>query len=73
MNPAYKVGQFRLRFAQLEKSPKFGDGTKFTIRRVCIVEYLTIREGPLEKLWGGGGGGGGGGRGIFEAPEFFFL
>ena len=46
MNLAYKVGQFRLRFAHLEKSPKFGGGTKFTIRFAdwvkCIVEYLTI-------------------------------
>ena len=46
MNLAYKVGQFRLRFAHLEKSAKFGGGTKFTIRFAdwvkCIVEYLTI-------------------------------
>lgn len=32
MNLAYKVGQFRLRFAHLEKRPKFGGGTKLTIR-----------------------------------------
>ena len=29
-----------------------------------------IRDGPLEKLWGGGGGGGGE---IFEPQEFFFV
>ena len=29
-----------------------------------------LRDGPLEKLWGGGGGGG---LGIFEPQEFFSL
>ena len=28
-------------------------------------EILSIRDGPLEKLWGG--------RGIFEPQEFFFV
>ena len=32
------------------------------------TKTLTLRDGPLEKLWGGGGG-----RGIFEAQEFFFV
>ena len=27
-----------------------------------------LRDGPLEKLWGGGGG-----LGIFEPQEFFFF
>ena len=30
-------------------------------------EILSIRDGPLEKLWGEGGGG------IFEPQEFFFV
>ena len=29
---------------------------------------ICLRDGPLEKLWGGGGGG----LGIFEPQEFFF-
>ena len=32
-----------------------------------LPQFLgTLRDGPLEKLWGGG-------RGIFEPPEFFFV
>ena len=31
----------------------------------CVADAL--RDGPLEKLWGGGG------RGIFEPQEFFFV
>ena len=30
------------------------------------TKTLTLRDGPLEKLWGGG-------RGIFEPQEFFFV
>ena len=29
------------------------------------VNYTQLRDGPLEKLWGGGG--------IFEPQEFFFV
>ena len=32
----------------------------------CVADAL--RDGPLEKLWGGGGE-----RGIFEPQEFFFV
>ena len=32
-----------------------------------LIVLLLIRDGPLEKLWGGGG------QGIFEQHEFFFL
>ena len=33
-----------------------------------IISVRTpLRDGPLEKLWGGGGGG------IFEPKEFFFV
>ena len=31
----------------------------------CVADAL--RDGPLEKLWGGGE------RGIFEPQEFFFV
>ena len=40
-------------------------------RGVEMIEDIgdgpAIRDGPLEKLWGGGG------RGIFEPQEFFFF
>ena len=32
----------------------------------CLELYV-VREGPLEKLWGGGG------SGIFEPQEIFFV
>ena len=34
----------------------------------CMKSYQcsALRDGPLEKLWGGG-------RGIFEPQEFFFV
>ena len=30
--------------------------------------HFSVRDGPLEKLWGGWGG-----EGIFEPQEFFFV
>ena len=43
----------------------------FEIHLVRMKVETNIRDGPLEKLWGGEGGGGG--RGIFEPQEFFFV
>ena len=33
-----------------------------------LNEITSIRDGPLEKLWGGGGG-----KGLFELQQFFFV
>ena len=34
--------------------------------------HFSVRDGPLEKLWGGGGVGGVG-RGILDPQEVFFV
>ena len=43
----------------------------FIKQKMCHVAILNIayiiRDGPLEKLWGGGG------REIFERQDFFWL
>ena len=37
------------------------------VRKDAANQKSKLRDGPLEKLWGGGG------RGIFELQEFFFF
>ena len=41
-------------------------GKKYIYIQKNISEACKLRDGPLEKLWGGG-------RGIFESQEFFFV
>ena len=41
--------------------------TRVGDRNQVVLVACTLRDRPLEKLWGGGGGG------IFEVQEFFFV
>ena len=44
-----------------------GDGRHNSTLPIKATLPYSLRDGPLEKLWGGGGGG------IFEPQEFFFV
>ena len=38
---------------------------QMALSNVTLAKRFQVRDGPLEKLWGG--------RGIFEPQEFFFV
>ena len=61
--------RFEMTTADFHACAKQFDANEELIRLVMtgrVAGNLSLRDRPLEKLWGGG-------RGIFEPQEFFFV